>query len=163
MPPALLFMSLALVAWWVHMRRVATAYVGGLPVTIEVLEVGRGATLRVDAAKAFLTMKQAARAAGFDVQPSGSRSGFRTQAEQEALRREVGAYGSGGLAAAVGRSPHQSGVALDIESLNPSASNYDSAKRAWLKSNGPSFGWFPVGDSYATTPEPWHWEFRSFS
>lgn len=139
-----------------------TAYVDGESSSIAVVYVGNGAQLRVDAAGAFFALKAAAFAAtGKVLQPSGADSGFRTPDVQAALRDSKGAYGEGGLAAAVGKSPHQAGIACDFLGFNPAApATFESDLRAWVMGNCRMFGWVNVGDTYRTTLEPWHYEFR---
>jgi LAS superfamily LD-carboxypeptidase LdcB len=151
----------AIVLWVVLMPRTAIAYVGGQPVEIQVKEIGRGATLRADAADAFNAMAEAcAEETGFTLECSGSRSGFRTPEEQQALRDELGAYGSGGLAAAVGKSPHQTGTAVDIEGLDPAKPNYNTALRGWMDSRAADFGFINTGAAFVTTRELWHWQYK---
>lgn len=74
-------------------------------------------------------------------------SGFRTQAEQEALYRLYRA-GSGNLAARPGYSNHQDGKALDLNTRDPGV-------YAWLTRNGARFGFKRTVPS-----ERWHWEKR---
>ena len=138
----------------------AQGYVNGEPVTLIVASIGSGLYLRADAAAAFLAM----RAACFtsiqkNVSPSGPNSAFRTPEQQAFLVNELGAYSETGLAAAVGRSPHQAGIAIDLACLDPAKSNYDSQLANWLVTNCHAFGWNNRGDTFKKK-EPWHYEFR---
>lgn len=159
-----LLLGLGVVLVLIMKVRHEIAYVNGAPVSIVTEDIGGDARLRQDAARAFIRMRDAAAAEGFTLTPSGPLSGFRTTEEQLSLRMKLGAYGdgAGGLAAAPGKSPHQSGIALDLSGLDARKSNFDRGMAQWLSVHGPEYGWFPVGASYVTTPEPWHWEWRSF-
>ncbi|OZB88080.1 MAG: hypothetical protein B7X41_10000, partial [Microbacterium sp. 14-71-5] len=79
-------------------------------------------------------------------------SGYRTLEEQARLR-----ITRGGLAAPPGTSNHGWGLAIDF-----CADTYTGAAGAWLKKNGPTYGW--DNPSWARPGgvgpyEPWHWEF----
>jgi LAS superfamily LD-carboxypeptidase LdcB len=73
-------------------------------------------------------------------------SGFRTQAEQQALYQRYQS-GTGNLAAYPGYSNHQHGQALDIDVARQDA--YD-----WMHANAPALGWRRTVPS-----EAWHWEY----
>lgn len=158
----LVFLLVAGVVGWLAMsqsKRVL-GFLKGAPFFLEVVPVGNGASLEVGAAHALERMRTAAKGEGVELPLSGEVSGFRTSAQQLALQKAKGKFGvDGGLAADAGMSPHQTGRAADFEGINPAASNFNKARHAWMHRHGPSFGWFPVGDSYRTTKEPWHWEF----
>lgn len=161
-----LFLLLALVAagaLYVLTRPSAvTAYIDGQPSTIEVVYIGNGAQLEVTAAASFFALKAAAFLATQRVlQPSGQNAGYRTPEVQAALRGELGAFGEGGLAAAVGKSPHQAGIACDFLGFNPATdATFEPELRAWVVENCRTFGWVNAGDAYRTTLEPWHYEYR---
>lgn len=79
-------------------------------------------------------------------------SGYRTYEEQARLRAA-----EPGIAAAAGTSNHGWGLAIDFCS-----NTYGGAAGAWLRANGPKFGWdnpswARPGGSGAF--EPWHWEY----
>lgn len=77
-------------------------------------------------------------------------SGFRTFAKQKRLR-DLFEQGKGNLAARPGRSNHQHGQALDLNTGGFDGSPiYD-----WLKKNGPKHGFIRT-----VNKEHWHWEFR---
>ena len=147
--------------------RRALAYVRGTPVHIDVAPLitraadGSTVVLRADAARAWNLLARAAANDGVAPRPSGRRAAFRTQEDQVELLEELGSYRDDptGIAAAVGYSPHQAGIALDIDGVDPRKSNYRADLRAWLLEHGPTYGWHPVGSAYRK-PEPWHWEFR---
>lgn len=140
-------------------RRDVTGFLNGQPFSLVVTLVDGGAYLRPDAAEAWANMKEAAAAAGVALVINGHLSGFRSSAEQAALRLRLGAFGEGGYAAAVNNSPHQTGTALDVAHQNPDNADFDSNAYAWLRDNAPSFGWYPVGDAFSTK-EPWHFSYR---
>lgn len=133
----------------------ALAFVNGQPVTITLGPIGDGLYLRSDAAAAFVRMVNAARNDGVTISPSGPRAAFRSPDDQMSLINESGSYGSGGLAASVGYSPHQAGIAIDLAEMT-----YDSPARLWMNAYAGQFAWVNKGMSYQTTKEPWHWEFE---
>jgi LAS superfamily LD-carboxypeptidase LdcB len=153
---------IALGALVLLMPRTALAYIDGQPVEIQLKDIGRGACLRSDAADAFNGMAVACmEGTGIELHPSGPRAGFRTSEQQQQLRAELGGYGdgAGGLAAAVNKSPHQKGTAVDIEGLDPAKENFDSSLRGWMDENAGSYGFVNTGAAYVTTRELWHWEY----
>ena len=94
----------------------------------------------------FRLLQQAAAAAGHDLQIE---SGFRTYEEQRALRAKYLA-GTGNKAAEAGRSNHQNGIALDLNTKG-----FDTAIYAWMKQHAPSYGYIRTVDK-----EHWHWEYH---
>ncbi len=140
----------------VLMPRTAWGYVKGQPTLLVVGDIGNGLVLRVDAAVAFLRMQSAAASDGISLKPSGPRSAFRTTEDQLSLTEERGLISQGGFAAAVNKSPHQAGIALDLETANGTNGAY-----AWLVSNANRFGWKMHHQLYphANVKEPWHIEF----
>jgi hypothetical protein len=86
---------------------------------------GNGAYLRKsDAGPAFLNAKQAAAKEGITMVIN---SAYRSLEHQKALQ------GKYAVVAAVGRSPHGEGIALDIQT--------GTRGWNWLKTNGPTYGW----------------------
>ncbi|HLU67585.1 MAG TPA: D-alanyl-D-alanine carboxypeptidase family protein [Kofleriaceae bacterium] len=113
--------------------------------SIEVVALGPQAIeVEISTARAFLAMREAARADGVELQLE---SGFRTREEQAELYR-AWRRGRGNRAARPGRSNHQSGRALDI------AVNTVPGAREWLEENARRFGFKRTVKS-----EPWHWEY----
>ncbi len=139
-----------------------TGYVGGAPVVLNVVNVGNGASLEVKAATAFLLMRTACLAEGGGlISPSGPRAGFRTSEEQAELVRTLGLFSQGGLAAEVNRSPHQSGIALDLNGCDmTNEAAYKPTTHAWLVSNCHRFSWLNTGDGFSGKKEPWHYEYH---
>lgn len=125
----------------------ALGYVNGVPTELELGPIGGGLSMRVDAAAAFRAMRDAAADVGVYLVTSGPRSAFRTTEQQESLQVDRADY-----AAPVNRSPHQAGIAVDLETANGTNAAY-----RWLLSNGRMFGF--VGPYPAR--EPWHWEYRA--
>jgi len=165
--PALSLLWLAVIggaAWYLVKsgKQTVTAYKDGLPFQIEVKGIGNGATLRVDAADAFASMALNCEIeTGQKLEASGPRAGFRTQEQQAALIAEEGSYSAGGLAAAVGKSPHQQGYAVDLNHCDPGKpSLYNQRLHEWVLANCAQYGFFNAGDHYVTKKEPWHYEFR---
>lgn len=138
---------------------IGQGYFQGKPVDVPLGDIGNGQFLEVEAAQGFLRMVAAAKEAGLDLHTSGANSAFRTPEQQQGLIGSRGAYGSGGYAAAVNFSPHQTGRAVDVANVSPGTSNYDAALDMWLTNNCQRFGWYRVGLSFRTV-EPWHLEFR---
>lgn len=124
---------------------------------LELLDIGGGFCLRADAGRAFIAMRDAAAKDGVSLPVN---SAYRTDAEQQSLLDKLGQFGQGGLAAAVGTSPHQKGIALDIGGVNrDNPATYNGAREAWLIRHSESFGWYRVGVHFST-PEPWHFEYK---
>lgn len=127
---------------------------------MDVVAIGGGARLALGPAREWLRMRLAAGREGLALAHSGPRAGYRTPEEQDALAARLGPYGKGGLVAPVGRSRHQLGLALDLSNVDPSTDNFDAQVREWLLVNGPRFGWYPIGSTFRTRPEPWHFEWK---
>jgi LAS superfamily LD-carboxypeptidase LdcB len=87
---------------------------------------------------------QAAAAAGIDLRLN---SGFRTFPKQQVLWDK---NPNPGQVARPGRSPHQNGIAIDINT-----SGFRTATYLWMKQHGPALGWIRT-----VSDEHWHWEFR---
>lgn len=101
-----------------------------------------------DCCEPLLEMLAAARKAGRDL---GINSGFRTFSEQKHLfeghKRGLPGFN---LAAAPGKSNHQSGIAFDFD-VRPGEGN---PTYEWMKVNAPRHGFVRTVAS-----EAWHWEF----
>lgn len=111
-----------------------------------------GHQLRADAARAFVRLDAAYRAAFGDrlcVTDS-----YRSLAGQQALARQ-----KPDLAARPGRSEHGVGVAVDLAC---GAESFGTRQHRWLQTNAEAYGWYQP--SWArrggARPEPWHWELR---
>lgn len=106
---------------------------------------------------AYIKMQEAAAAAGHTLTIN---SGFRSYPEQKALYDAYKA-GKGNLAAAPGKSNHQSGEAIDMPMAmgkgNPSSTNIStwSAVYRWMVKNARTYGFMRTVES-----EAWHWEYR---
>ncbi|MBO9043461.1 phage tail tape measure protein [Curtobacterium flaccumfaciens] len=74
--------------------------------------------------------------------------GYRDLANQQ-MRYSAYRAGRGNLAAAPGTSVHGYGLAADV----------GGGSQAWMRANGPRFGWYPTGLSFAQR-EPWHFEYK---
>lgn len=94
--------------------------------------------------QAFMGMALAARADGVVLRIT---SGYRTRADQQRLYNELGDISQGGLAMPVGSSPHQLGIAADIDVLPPGV--YD-----WLRANAARWCFANA----APAIERWHWQ-----
>ena len=120
------------------------AFTGQIDV-VEIVDEG-GDTERASEAgmSPFRLLQQAAAAAGHDLQIE---SGFRTYEEQRALRAKYLA-GTGNTAAEAGKSNHQNGIALDLNTKG-----FDTAIYEWMTQHAPTFGYIRTVDK-----EHWHWE-----
>lgn len=98
-----------------------------------------GGELRKDAAAAWNAPGGPADAG---LVPTGSRSSYRTYAEQEQLYAELGA----GMAAVPGTSNHGLGIAIDL----PEQWMWD-----WMEKHGAKYGWSKTEAFH----EPWHWNY----
>jgi LAS superfamily LD-carboxypeptidase LdcB len=130
----------------------AKAYVNGVAHDIALSDIGNGMMLRSDAAVAFLQMSAALQAEtgkSFTVN-----SAFRSMAQQEQLYATLGPT----IAAQPGYSPHQNGVAADINFINPNKPEYDSDIANWLDANAETYGWKRTGLGFYN-PEPWHLDY----
>lgn len=74
--------------------------------------------------------------------------GYRDLANQQ-MRYSAYRAGRGNLAASPGTSVHGYGLAADV----------GGGSQAWMRANGPRFGWYPTGLSFAQR-EPWHFEYK---
>ena len=74
--------------------------------------------------------------------------GYRDLANQQ-MRYSAYRAGRGNLAATPGTSVHGYGLAADV----------GGGSQAWMRANGPRFGWYPTGLSFAQR-EPWHFEYK---
>lgn len=113
------------------------------PEPLAVVPIGAHVRAEVRTALAFWRMADAARRDGIELQVT---SGFRSQHEQAALF-DLYRRGRGPLASRPGRSNHQSGHALDLETRSQRV-------RKWLKRHAEDYGF------YRTVPsERWHFEY----
>lgn len=101
-----------------------------------------GKPIEIRTAEAFLRMQRAAHAAGVEIRIV---SGFRTMEHQQALYCAF-RFERGTLAARPGRSNHQSGHALDLNTRAPGVLR-------WLNRHARTFGFRRTVPS-----ELWHWE-----
>lgn len=104
-----------------------------------------GHRLVAGAASAWDQVVEAARQEGLTLRITDS---YRTFDQQVDLAERKGLYRNGGLAATPGTSNHGWGLAVDADVRDP-------AVLAWLRANGPRFGFVE-----AVPREPWHWEYR---
>lgn len=88
----------------------------------------------------------AARGAGHDMRIN---SAFRTYGEQQELR-DLYLAGRGNEAAPAGRSNHQNGIAIDINT-----GGFNTPLYNWMVANGPTYHFIRT-----VSDEDWHWEYR---
>lgn len=104
-----------------------------------------GHRLYAPAAEAWDDLVATAASDGIEIRITDS---YRSYDNQVDLARRKGLYSEGGLAAKPGTSNHGWGLAVDADVTDPTV-------LAWIRENGPRFGWVE-----AVPREPWHWEFR---
>jgi len=127
---------------------IATGYVLGVPRTITLESIGNGHWLVPEAAAAYHAMASAAEADGVTLHVTSS---FRTATQQAILYTEQGDFeNQGGVGAKkVGWSPHQRGVAVDINVAHGTNAAY-----AWLTAHAYEFNFVQ------TAPKEFHhWAF----
>lgn len=126
------------------------------------VEIQPGFYLRADAGRAFLAMREAARAEGVDLPVS---TAYRSLAWQQKLYAAWLAYKSGAgpwapLAAKPdGNGPHQRGRAVDLHGFDSAKANYNAKRDAWMKRNSATYGWRQTGLTFSMR-EPWHFYFE---
>jgi len=126
----------------------ATGYIKGEPQTINLVSVGNNQFMRDDAARNFLSMQQAASAAGI---PLTATSGFRSNLQQIKLYAGWVAKLPGfNLAAKPGWSNHQGGISVDIGGVG----SFTSAAYKWLTLNAGRYGF-----RNDVRSEYWHWTY----
>lgn len=115
------------------------------------LKTAPGQMLRCDAQAAFDRMSHAYEARFHT--PISVTDGYRDYATQVILKQRKGR-----MAATPGTSNHGWALAVD---LGGGINSFGSAQHAWMRANGPKFGWIHPGWARQTgsLPEPWHWEF----
>lgn len=116
---------------------------------------------RCDAVRALDRLNVQFRAAfGEDIKVTDA---YRDYAGQVAAKNSWCARGSCHMAATPGTSNHGWGLAFDF---GGGVTSYTSAQYAWMKTNGPRFGfyhptWAEPGHRDYAKPEPWHWQYLS--
>ena len=135
----------------------ATGYMNGQPAGLDLAPIGHGNHYLIPpAAEALLRMEAAANA---DDVTFSINSSFRTPKQQDSLVSKLGRYNEGGLAAKPGYSPHQAGIALDIN-VGSSGRGTPGTNTAWGwlvgGRNAARYGF--VNDYLATngSGEAWH-------
>lgn len=139
---------------------VAVGYVGGQPTQIALMSIGGRHYLVPDAADAWNSMAADAAGAGITFSINSS---FRTMAQQQSLVSKLGRYNEGGLAAKAGKSPHQRGIAVDVN-VGSSGKGTPGTNRAWRwlaeERNAARYGFVidylvnPGGEAWHLSHEP---------
>ena len=131
-------------------------YDKGKTVAIEVMEVSPGKYLQVDAARAFIRMRDAAVKSSITLKLN---SGWRNFAQQERLYDEWHAKGEKGpRPARPGYSRHHMGLAADIGRSHDDpdgAGPLQGPTDKWLQAHAGEYGF-----TATVTGEPWHWEYK---
>lgn len=135
----------------------AVGYIGGQPTQVALKSIGGRHYLIPDAADAWNSMAADAAGAGITFSINSS---FRTMAQQQSLVSKLGRYNEGGLAAEAGKSPHQRGVAVDVN-VGSSGKGTPGTNRAWfwLLDNAWRYG-FVIDYLVNHGGEPWHLEWE---
>lgn len=158
--------GVAVLVWWLASRGEPDPEENPVPPDssssspdVDLLDIGGGHRLERNAAIAFIAMRNAAKAVAVELSVS---TAWRSLAHQQRLYDAYIAFKEGRgawapLAAKPGATaPHQRGIALDLNGVDPRKTNFDSRRRAWLDDNGAIYGWKNTGSKFG---EPWHWEF----
>lgn len=127
--------------------RFDTGYRQGKAYKVILLGIGDDLYLEYRSAIAFHQMRALAKQHGIELRANGPRSAFRTPAMQREL---IGARPQ--YAASEGWSPHQRGVAIDLDVTKPETLQ-------WLRDNAKQFGFYETNPPTHRTPEPWHWQY----
>jgi LAS superfamily LD-carboxypeptidase LdcB len=133
-----------------------------IPLTLVQTQGTTSFYLEPAAAAAFARMEADAHAAGIQLPIS---TAYRSRTWQQRLYDAYQAYLAGKgpwapQAARPGTSLHEKGKAIDFNGVDPAKSNYNPARRAWLLTHGPQYGWINVGMTFKNK-EPWHFEFKA--
>lgn len=129
-----------------------TGYIKGEPAEITITSVGNGQFMRDDAARNFLALQAAAKAAGIGLTAV---SGFRSNLQQTKLYAGWIAKLPGfNMAAKPGWSNHQGGVSIDIGGIG----SFSSVAYKWLTMNAGRYGF-----RNDVRGEYWHWTFNGGS
>ena len=127
----------------------------------------RALWLRIDAARAWLRLRNAAQADGIVLEGI---SGYRSHDYQLGIFERKRARGLGmedilAVNAAPGFSEHHSGLALDIGTVDepPAEESFERTPAfAWLRDHAGGFGFsmsYPRHNPHGIVYEPWHWRF----
>lgn len=125
--------------------------------------------LRIDAARAWLRLRDAALADGIVLEAI---SGYRSHDYQLGIFERKRARGQAvdeilTVNAAPGFSEHHSGLALDIGSVDepPAEASFERTPAfAWLRDNAGGYGFsmsYPRDNPHGIVYEPWHWRFTA--
>ncbi|WP_297834776.1 M15 family metallopeptidase [Thermomonas sp.] len=128
----------------------------------------RALWLRLDAARAWLRMRDAALADGIVLEAiSGYRShDYQLGIFERKLARGLTVPDILAVNAAPGFSEHHSGQALDIGTPDepPAEESFEATSAfAWLQARAPEFGFrmsYPRDNPHGIVYEPWHWRFH---
>lgn len=126
-----------------------------------------GATLRLEAAEAFVRMSDAAAAVGLPLRVTSSYRSYQNQVYT--YNHWVAVNGSAAAADRVsarpGYSEHQTGLALDLAAGDCALECFGTTRQsAWLVANAADYGFvirYPSGHEATTgySPEPWHYRY----
>lgn len=145
-----LLLMAAILAFIMLTPTVVLGFVGGVGKPLRALPIGDfGCVLEEHAAEAWLQMVASAAEDGVILKPKGPLSAFRTHEQQGEMVAELPTF-----AAAVDHSPHQAGIAVDVDLTqlgNP---------LEWLQLYAELFSWQPLPTQAARAKEPWHWEYH---
>lgn len=137
---------------------ITQGWVRGVPTPITLASVGNGQMMRDDAARNFLAMQAAAKAAGIVLTAT---SGFRDNDQQKRLyagwqRKQAGDPTAAhfNMAAKPGYSNHQGGTSIDIGGVG----SFTSAAYKWLTMNAGRYGF-----RNDVRGEYWHWTYSGSS
>lgn len=135
-------------------------------VDISVMYAFKGKKIKVQVYDAFKSMFNAAKKEGLTIVAN---SAYRTYSHQESIYNNIknskGKTYADNYAARPGFSEHQTGLAIDVSTLNSSMDNFeDTDEFKWLLENAHKFGFilrYPKGKEYLTgyNYESWHYRY----
>ncbi len=138
---------------------------------INLVLVGPGLELHIDAAEALRSMQRAAASDGVDLRLL---SGYRSHALQKGIffdvksERNQTASERAKVSAPPGYSEHSTGLAVDLGDGDAPATNLSESFETtsafrWLQDHAASYHFtlsFPEGNNQGVSYEPWHWRFE---
>ncbi len=123
-------------------------------------------SLNLEALNSYVSLWRSAKGSGYNLIANGS---YRSYSSQESIyerNREIqGTRRTDEIIARPGHSEHQTGLALDINILGVSTSDYDKTEEfEWLSNNAHKFGFimrYPKDKEHITgfNYEPWHYRY----
>ena len=122
-------------------------------------------TLKSEAYTAFKSLSTAAKKEGLTIIATNTyRSYIAQEKTYNAIKGSNGKEYADNYAARPGHSEHQTGLALDVGTLNSDISFVDTEEYIWMQNHAHEYGFilrYPEGKEYITgfNYEPWHYRY----